>query len=116
MSLNNFTFAEICQMIIVPAFFDTLKMLLISGIISTFLGFFVGVLLIITEKDGLCENVIVNRVMDFIVNTIRSFPFIILMVSIIPFTRLVVGTSIGDTAAGAFNCSGDTVYGEDFSK
>nr|WP_296267007.1 methionine ABC transporter permease [uncultured Merdimonas sp.] len=99
MSLNNFTFVEICQMIIVPAFFATLKMLLISGIISTILGFFVGVLLIVTEKGGLCENVIVNRILDFVVNTIRSFPFIILMVSIIPFTRLVVGTSIGDIAA-----------------
>ena len=99
MALNNFTFAEICQMIIVPAFFDTLKMLLISGVLSTFLGFFVGVVLIITEKGGLCENVIINRILDFIVNTVRSFPFIILMVSIIPFTRLVVGTSIGDTAA-----------------
>lgn len=99
MALNNFTFAEICQMIIVPAFFDTLKMLLISGVLSTFLGFFVGVILIITEKGGLCENVIINRILDFIVNSVRSFPFIILMVSIIPFTRLVVGTSIGDTAA-----------------
>lgn len=99
MSLKNFTFMEICQMIIVPAFFDTLKMLFIAGILSTVLGFFVGVLLIITEKDGLCENLIINRILDFIVNTIRSFPFIILMVSIIPFTRLVVGTSIGDTAA-----------------
>ncbi len=99
MSLNNFTFVEICQMIIVPAFFATLKMLLISGVISTVLGFFVGVLLIITEKGGLCENVIINRILDFVVNTIRSFPFIILMVSIIPFTRLVVGTSIGDIAA-----------------
>ena len=99
MALNNFTFAEICQMIIVPAFFDTLKMLVISGVLSTFLGFFVGVILIITEKGGLCENVVVNRILDFIVNTVRSFPFIILMVSIIPFTRLIVGTSIGDTAA-----------------
>lgn len=99
MSLKNFTFMEICQMIIVPAFFDTVKMLFIAGILSTVLGFFVGVLLIITEKDGLCENLILNRILDFIVNTIRSFPFIILMVSIIPFTRLIVGTSIGDTAA-----------------
>lgn len=99
MSLKNFTFMEICQMIIVPAFFDTIKMLFIAGIISTVLGFFVGVLLVITEKDGLCENVVINRILDFIVNTIRSFPFIILMVSIIPFTRLIVGTSIGDTAA-----------------
>ena len=99
MSLKNFTFAQICQMIIVPAFFDTLKMLLISGFISTILGFVFGVILIVTEKGGLYENVVINRILDFIVNTIRSFPFIILMVSIIPFTRLIVGSSIGDTAA-----------------
>ena len=99
MSLKNFTFAQICQMIIVPAFFDTLKMLLISGFISTIVGFVFGVILIVTEKGGLYENVVINRILDFIVNTIRSFPFIILMVSIIPFTRLIVGSSIGDTAA-----------------
>ena len=99
MSLKNFTFAQICQMIIVPAFFDTFKMLLISGFISTILGFVFGVILIVTEKGGLYENVVINRILDFIVNTIRSFPFIILMVSIIPFTRLIVGSSIGDTAA-----------------
>lgn len=99
MSLKNFTFAQICQMIIVPAFFDTLKMLLISGILSTIFGFVFGVVLIVTEKDGLYENIVLNRILDFIVNTIRSFPFIILMVSIIPFTRLIVGSSIGDTAA-----------------
>ena len=99
MSLKNFTFAQICQMIIVPAFFDTLKMLLISGILSTLFGFVFGVVLIVTEKGGLYENVVLNRILDFIVNTIRSFPFIILMVSIIPFTIMVVGSSIGDTAA-----------------
>lgn len=99
MSLKNFTFAQICQLIIVPAFFDTLKMLLISGILSTIFGFVFGVILIVTEKGGLYENVVINRILDFIVNTIRSFPFIILMVSIIPFTRLIVGSSIGDTAA-----------------
>lgn len=86
-------------MIIIPAFFDTMKMLIISGILSTILGFFLGVILIITEKGGLCENVVVNRILDFFVNMIRSFPFIILMISIIPLTRLIVGSSIGDKAA-----------------
>jgi len=99
MTLKNYTFLQICQMIIIPAFFYTLKMLVISGIISTILGFFLGVILIITEKGGLCENVVVNRILDFFVNMIRSFPFIILMISIITFTRLIVGSSIGDQAA-----------------
>lgn len=99
MTLKNYTFLQLCQMLIVPAFFATLKMLVISGIMSTIFGFIFGVILVITEKGGLCENVVVNRILDFLVNTIRSFPFIILLISIIPFTRLIVGTSIGETAA-----------------
>lgn len=99
MTLKNYTFLQLCQMLIVPAFFATLKMLLISGILSTIFGFIFGVILVVTEKGGLCENIVVNRILDFLVNTIRSFPFIILLISIIPFTRLIVGTSIGETAA-----------------
>lgn len=99
MTLNNYTFLQLCQMLIVPAFFATLKMLVISGIMSTIFGFIFGVILVVTEKGGLCENIVVNRILDFLVNTIRSFPFIILLISIIPFTRLIVGTSIGETAA-----------------
>ena len=99
MTLKNYTFLQLCQMLIVHAFFATLKMLVISGIMSTIFGFIFGVILVITEKGGLCENVVVNRILDFLVNTIRSFPFIILLISIIPFTRLIVGTSIGETAA-----------------
>lgn len=99
MTLNNYTFLQLCQMLIVPAFFATLKMLVISGILSTIFGFIFGVILVVTEKGGLCENIVVNRILDFLVNTIRSFPFIILLISIIPFTRLIVGTSIGETAA-----------------
>lgn len=99
MTLTNFTFTEIVKMLIVPAFFATLRMLIISGILSTLFGFLLGVLLVVTEKGGLCENLIINRIFDFVVNTIRSFPFIILMISIIPLTRLIAGTSIGETAA-----------------
>ena len=99
MTLKNYTFLQLCQMLIVPAFFATLKMLLISGILSTIFGFIFGVILVVTEKGGLCENIVVNRILDFLVNTIRSFPFIILLISIIPFTRLIMGTSIGETAA-----------------
>ena len=99
MTLNNYTFLQLCQMLIVPAFFATLKMLVISGILSTIFGFIFGVILVVTDKGGLCENIVVNRILDFLVNTIRSFPFIILLISIIPFTRLIMGTSIGETAA-----------------
>lgn len=99
MTLTNYTFMEIFKMLIVPAFFATIRMLVISGLLSTLFGFVIGVILIATEKGGLWENIVLNRIMDFIVNTIRSFPFIILMISIIPFTRLVAGSAIGGTAA-----------------
>jgi D-methionine transport system permease protein len=74
-------------------------MLFIAGIIATAIGFVLGVIMVVTEKGGLYENLIINRILDFIINTIRSFPFIILLITIIPFTRLIVGTSIGETAA-----------------
>jgi len=85
--------------LVVPAFVATVRMVLIAGILATFFGFIIGIVLVVTEKDGLYENVFVNRVLDIIVNIIRSFPFIILIVSIIPLTRLIVGTSIGEAAA-----------------
>ncbi|MBR1418654.1 MAG: ABC transporter permease [Synergistaceae bacterium] len=99
MSLSRYSFSQIFNMLILPAIFDTLWMLVISGVISVALGFVIGVIMTLTEKGGLCENLFINRVLDLLVNVIRSFPFIILMISIIPFTRLIVGSSIGDTAA-----------------
>lgn len=99
MSLSNFTFNDIIAKLVIPAFAATVRMVLIAGILATFFGFIIGIVLVVTEKDGLYENVFVNRVLDIIVNIIRSFPFIILIVSIIPLTRLIVGTSIGEAAA-----------------
>lgn len=86
-------------MLILPAFFDTLKMVLISGVLATIIGMVLGVILVLTDKDGLSPNSVVFRIVDIFVNIIRSFPFIILIVTIIPLTRLIVGSSIGDTAA-----------------
>jgi len=99
MTLTNFTWEKIFTILIIPSFLDTVKMLFISGILSTFFGFFLGVLLVTTEKDGLCPNRVLYGIMDFLVNTIRSFPFIILMISVIPLTRMITGSSIGNTAA-----------------
>ncbi len=99
MALANYTLEQIFQTLILPAIWVTLKMVFLSGLYATIIGFVIGIVLAVTEKGGLWENVVLNRILDVIVNVIRSFPFIILMISIIPFTRLVVGTSIGDTAA-----------------
>lgn len=99
MALSNYSLEQIFQMLILPAIGATLKMVFLSGIFGTILGFIIGVVLVITEKGGLCENVVANRILGIIVNIVRSFPFIILMIAIIPFTRLVMGTSVGDNAA-----------------
>jgi D-methionine transport system permease protein len=81
------------------SFWETLVMVGVSGSVATLLGVPLGVLLVVTERDNLIPNVPVNRVIGAIVNAVRSTPFIILLVAIIPFTRLVVGTSIGTVAA-----------------
>ena len=74
---------------------DTLVMTLASTLFAYVIGVPLGVLLVITAKDGLWPQRALNTVLGWIVNVGRSIPFIILLVAIIPFTRLVVGTSLG---------------------
>ena len=74
---------------------DTLVMTLASTLFAYLIGVPLGVLLVITAKDGLKPQRALNTVLGWIVNVGRSIPFIILLVAIIPFTRLVVGTSLG---------------------
>lgn len=97
--MKNYSLAKLLEIVIIPALWATLRMLFLSGIMATVLGFIIGILLVITDKEGLHPNLILNKVLNTVVNIIRSFPFIILMISIIPFTRFIVGTSIGETAA-----------------
>lgn len=78
---------------------ETLYMLAVSAILAAAIGIPLGILLVTTEKGNILACPLLNKPLAFIVNTIRSIPFIILMVAIIPFTRLVAGTSIGTTAA-----------------
>ena len=99
MTLTNYTFSQIFFALICPALLETLEMLLISGVLSIFFGFLLGIVLVLTDTGGLSPNRVIHRVLDVIVNLVRSFPFLILMISIIPLTRLLVGTSIGDQAA-----------------
>ncbi|WP_028257205.1 methionine ABC transporter permease [Veillonella montpellierensis] len=78
---------------------ETLQMTIISTVIAMLIGIPLGVILVITSKNHICENIGINKILGIIINATRSIPFIILMVAIIPFTRLVAGTSIGTTAA-----------------
>lgn len=86
-------------MLLFEALLDTTYMVAVSTLISTLLGIPLGVILVITDKRGILESLYINRVLGSIVNAARSTPFIILMVAIIPLTRLLTGTSIGTNAA-----------------
>ena len=77
---------------------DTLYMTFGSVIIGYVLGLPLGILLFVTNEKGLRPNAVIYRVLDFIINIIRSIPFLILLILLIPFTRLVVGQSYGSTA------------------
>ena len=81
------------------AFMETLYMILVPTLIASIIGFIIAIILVITKDDGLKPNKTVYNTLGLIVNIFRSFPFIILIVAISSFTRLVVGTSIGNTAA-----------------
>ena len=74
---------------------DTLVMVIISTLFAYLLGLPMGVALILTQPHGICPNKVVNRVLGWIINNGRSLPFIILMIAIMDFTKLIVGTKIG---------------------
>lgn len=81
------------------ALFETFYMVFVATIISIMIGAPIGIILIISEKNGIRENILLNQILSAIVNIGRSFPFSILMVAIIPLTRLITGTSLGTTAS-----------------
>ena len=85
--------------LLLQGFLETVQMTVISTVVAVLLGVPLGVILVITSRGHIMQNDTVNKVLGAIVNATRSIPFIILMVAIIPFTRLVAGTSIGTTAA-----------------
>lgn len=81
------------------ALLDTTYMVAVSAIISAVVGLPLGIILVTTSRNHILENTYLNKTFDAIVNATRSVPFIILLVAIIPLTRLIVGTSIGTNAA-----------------
>lgn len=84
---------------ILSALVETLQMVTVSFVFSILLGIPLGVLLYVTRGGGILEEKITFTILSFVINILRSIPFIILLVAIIPFTRFVVGSSIGTAAA-----------------
>lgn len=84
---------------LIQATLETLQMVVASTVLSAIVGLPVGVLLVLSARGGLRPAPVLNRILGLIVNLGRSLPFIILMIAVIPFTRLLVGTTIGSAAA-----------------
>ena len=91
--------AQILQAELGSEVFATFKMIAISLIISLIVGGALGLILYITSNQLFFKNKLVNSIAGFIVNIIRSLPFVILLVLLIPFTKLITGTQIGPIAA-----------------
>lgn len=81
------------------AFMQTIYMISISLFVAVLIGLPIGVLLYITDRGLFLENIIIQNLLGFVVNIVRSIPFLILLVALLPFTNFLVGTTIGPTAA-----------------
>ena len=77
------------------SFAATFEMFAKAGIIAFVVGLFFGVLLVITRKGGVRQNLVVYQIVNIVINVFRSIPFIILLIFLIPLTRAVVGSAIG---------------------
>lgn len=81
------------------ALYETLYMVTVALVIGALIGIPLGILLVVTRKNGIWQNLVLHQILNPIINILRSIPFIILLIAIVPFTKLLVGTSIGTTAA-----------------
>jgi D-methionine transport system permease protein len=87
------------EKILLPAIGETLYMSLTATFLAVLLGFIPAIILILSDADGLNPNAKLYRTLDVLINTLRSFPFIILMIILFPVTKMIIGKSIGTTAA-----------------
>lgn len=85
--------------VMIQAVGQTVYMVFFSTLFASILGFILGIVVTVTSPKGLKPNNIIYNALDLIINVLRSFPFIILIVFIIPLTRAIVGTPIGEAAA-----------------
>ncbi|MDR7307083.1 methionine ABC transporter permease [Rhodoferax saidenbachensis] len=93
------TFTTALLEMFVQSFWETLVMVGISGTLGAAIGIPLGVYLRLTDAGGVLHNHAANRIVGTLINAVRSTPFIILLVAVIPFTRFVTGSSIGTAAA-----------------
>lgn len=84
--------------LIVPSLIETIYMVFVSTLFSLLIGLPLGILLVITEKGNIWEKPKINKILDSVINVLRSLPFIILMILVFPLSKIIVGKSIGTTA------------------
>ena len=89
---------ETMRQMLIEGTLDTLYMTLVSTFFGYLFGLPVGILLTITDKEGIHPQPVIYRILDFVVNIMRSIPFLILLILVIPLTRLIVGKSYGTSA------------------
>ena len=85
--------------LLIRSLWETILMTVASGVISLVAGLTLGLALVATARGGIAENLWINRMLGSVINGFRSVPFIILLVALIPLTRLIVGTALGTWAA-----------------
>ncbi|HAA80245.1 MAG TPA: methionine ABC transporter permease, partial [Thermoanaerobacter sp.] len=85
--------------LLLVATWQTIYMVAVSTFIATIFGVPLGILLMVTDRNQILQNELLNKILGTIVNIFRSVPFVILLIVLIPFTRLLVGKAIGTTAA-----------------
>ncbi len=91
-------FAEAVIKMLGIGILESLYMILVSSLIAYVIGLPLGVLLVVTDKDGIAPFVALNKALGAIVNFVRSVPFIILLIAVMPFTRWLIGTTLGPSA------------------
>ena len=91
--------SEVIQMLI-KGIGETLYMTLASTLFGYLFGLPMGILLTISDREGIKPNAVLYKIMDVVANIVRSVPFLILLIVLIPFTRFIVGKSYGSTASG----------------
>jgi D-methionine transport system permease protein len=84
--------------LVIPSLIETVYMVFFSTVFSLILGFPLGILMVVTEKGNIWPKPKLNQILNSVINVLRSFPFLILMIVIYPLSTLIVGKSIGTTA------------------
>ena len=92
-------FSSMMLELFATSLWETIVMVGISGVLGALIGIPMGVFLRLTDQSGVLEHSALNKTVGWVVNAVRSTPFIILLVAIIPFTRFITGSSIGTAAA-----------------